>query len=59
MLALKIVGGMLFFVPIFIFIGVMVGKLAEKNHTVLAFLLLFAGLAALIALTLAYGHAVR
>lgn len=59
MLALKVIGGMLFFVPIFIGLGTLVGKLAEKNRTGLAFVALFAGLFFLLILTTAYGHAVR
>lgn len=59
MLALKTIGGLLFFIPAFIGIGVGVGKLSEKHHTGLAFLALFAGLTTLLALTTAYGHLVR
>lgn len=59
MLALKILGGTAMFALVFIWVGVVVGKLAEKHHTLMAFLFLFAGLAVLITLTMAYGHAVR
>ena len=59
MLALKIAGGMLFFVPTFIGLGVAVGKLAERHRTGLAFVLLGAGLFFILILTASYGHAVR
>jgi hypothetical protein len=59
MLALKILGGMLFFVPLFIGLGWGVGKLAERNHTAVAFVALAAGLFFILILTASYGHAVR
>lgn len=59
MLALKILGGMLFFVPLFIGLGLAVGKLSEKHHTGFAFLLLGAGLFLILILTASYGHAVH
>lgn len=59
MLALKILGGTIVFAIAFIWIGVLVGKLSEKNHTLMAFLTLFIGLAMLLLLTAAYGHAVN
>jgi hypothetical protein len=59
MLALKVLGGMLFFVPAFLFVGLVTGKLSDRHHTGLAFVALFAGLAVLLVLTTAYGHAVR
>ena len=59
MLALKVLGGMLFFVPLFIGLGWGVGKLAEKSHTGIAFVLLGAGLFFILIVTASYGHAVR
>lgn len=59
MTALKVLGGMLFFVPSFIGIGVLVAWMSEKHHTGVAFLTLFAGLVVLLTLTVLYGHAVR
>lgn len=59
MLALKILAGLLFFVPLFIGVGVLTGGLAEKHHTAVAFAVLFTGIGLLLLLTAAYGHAVR
>ena len=59
MLALKVIGGMLFFVPLFIALGWGVGKLSENNRTGVAFVLLGAGLFFILIVTAAYGHAVR
>lgn len=59
MTALKVLGGMLFFVPSFIGIGVFVAWLSEKHRTGLAFLFLLSALALLLTATTMYGHAVR
>lgn len=59
MLALKILGGLAFFVPLFIGLGIAVGKLSERHRTGFAFLLLGAGLFFILILTASYGHAVR
>jgi hypothetical protein len=59
MLALKVLGGMLFFVPLFIGLGWAVGKLSEHHRTGLAFVLLGAGLFFILILTSTYGHAVQ
>ena len=59
MLALKILGGMAFFVPLFIGLGWAVGQLSERHRTGMAFVLLGAGLFFILVLTASYGHAVR
>lgn len=59
MLAIKIIAGTVVFAVAFIFLGLAVGRLSEKNHTLYAFLALFAGLGTLLVLTAAYGHAVH
>lgn len=59
MLALKVAGGMLIFIPLFIGLGWGVGKLAEHNRTGIALMLLGAGLFFILIVTASYGHAVR
>lgn len=56
--ALEILGGMAIFVPLFIALGVLVGKLSEANRTFVAFVALGAGLFFILILTATYGHAV-
>lgn len=57
--ALKVLGGMLIFVPLFIGLGALVGRLSERNRTGIAVLTLAAGLFLILILTASYGHAVH
>lgn len=59
MSTLKLVGGFVIFVPLFLVVMVLPAKLTDRNRTGLAFLAWFAGFAALMVVITLYGKAVR
>lgn len=59
MLALKVLGGLLLFIPGFVFVGAGAAALSQRHRTGQAFTLLSVGLAAVLAVVLVYGRLVR
>lgn len=59
MFALKVLGGLLLFIPGFVLAAVGGSKLSERHHTGLALLVIGAGLAVALASVLVYGAGVR